>query len=163
MAPAMTILMPAALFSIVPVLLISYNEQPRTFYLNLTGFALFIVALLVTMLVEVPIVKQIETWAVSTLPDISNNVDSVKSFLDRLLHPLRRVFSFVVFLWPSVDNHGSPVIFRSVSVRPTHLFDPISDHDYSFKLPLARERDAHSSGRRTTSHHVRYRAVPRAN
>lgn len=69
MAPAMTILMPAALFSIVPVLLISYNEQPRTFYLNLTGFALFIVALLVTMLVEVPIVKQIETWAVSTLPD----------------------------------------------------------------------------------------------
>src|ERR1700691_1029025 len=55
---------------------------------------------------------------------------------------------FVIFLWPSVDNHGSPVIFRSVSVRPTHLFDPISDHDYSFKLPLARERDAHSSGRR---------------
>jgi hypothetical protein len=69
-------------------------------------------------------------------PDISNNVGSVKSFLDRLLHSLRRVFSFVIFLWPLVDNHGSSVIFRSVSVRPTHLFDPISDHDYSFKLPL---------------------------
>src|ERR1700693_1606177 len=94
---------------------------------------------------------------------ISNNVGSVKSFLDRLLHPLRRVFSFVIFLWPSVDDHGSPVIFRSVSVRPTHLFDPISDHDYSFKLPLARERDAHSSGRRSTSRPVRFRAVPRAN
>jgi uncharacterized membrane protein len=68
MASVMTILMPAALLSIVPVLLISYNEQPRTFYLTLTGFALFIVALLVTVLVEVPIVKQIETWTVSTLP-----------------------------------------------------------------------------------------------
>src|ERR1700735_2006774 len=84
-------------------------------------------------------------------------------FLDRLLPPLRRVFSFVIFLWPSVDDHGSPVIFRSVSVRPTHLFDPISDHDYSFKLPLAKERDAHSLGRRSTARHVRYRAVPRAN
>jgi uncharacterized membrane protein len=68
MAPVMTILMPAALLSIVPVLFISYNEQLRTFYLTLTGFALFIVALLVTMLVEVPIVKQIETWTVPTLP-----------------------------------------------------------------------------------------------
>src|SRR5271167_3670000 len=66
-------------------------------------------------------------------------------------------------LWPSVDDHGSPVILRSVSVRPTHLFDPISDHDYSFKLPLARERDAHSSARRSRARHVRYRAVPRTN
>ena len=69
MSPVMTILIPAALLSIVPVLFISYDEKPRTFYLTLTGFALFIVALLVTVLVEVPIVKQIETWTVSTLPE----------------------------------------------------------------------------------------------
>ena len=47
---------------------ISYSERRRTFYLTLTGFALFMVALLVTVLVEVPIVKQIETWTVATLP-----------------------------------------------------------------------------------------------
>lgn len=41
---------------------------------------------------------------------------------------------FVVFFVPSVDNHGSPVIYRSVSVRPKHFFDPIFDHDYYFKL-----------------------------
>jgi uncharacterized membrane protein len=69
MAPVMTILMPTALLSIVPVLFISYNERPETFYLAFTGLALFIVALLVTVLVEVPIVKQIATWTVSTLPD----------------------------------------------------------------------------------------------
>ena len=68
MAPVMTILMPAALLSIVPVLFISYNKQLKTFYLTLMGFASFIVALLVTVLVEVPIVKQIETRTASTLP-----------------------------------------------------------------------------------------------
>jgi uncharacterized membrane protein len=68
MESVMTILTPVALLSIAPVLFISYGEWPMTFYLNLAGFALFIVALLVTMLVEVPIVKQIATWTVSTLP-----------------------------------------------------------------------------------------------
>ena len=58
----MTVLMPAALLSMVPVLFFSLNEGPRTFYLTL------VVALLVTVLVEVPIVKQIEKWTVSTLP-----------------------------------------------------------------------------------------------
>jgi uncharacterized membrane protein len=69
MAQVMTILMPAALLSIIPVLFISYNEQRRTFYLTLAGFAFFIVTLLVTVLVEVPLVKQIDTWTDLTLPD----------------------------------------------------------------------------------------------
>ena len=34
------------------------------------------------------------------------------------------------------DDHGSSVIFRSVSVRPRHLFDLYFDYDYFFKLPL---------------------------
>jgi len=34
------------------------------------------------------------------------------------------------------DDHGSFVIFRSVSVRLRHLFDPYFDHDYFFKLPF---------------------------
>jgi uncharacterized membrane protein len=69
MEPVMTILTPVGLLSIVPVLLISYGTRPETFYLNLTGFALFLIALLVTMIIEVPIVKQIITWRDSTLPD----------------------------------------------------------------------------------------------
>jgi uncharacterized membrane protein len=62
------VLMPAALLSMVPALFLSFNEGPRTCYLTLAGFALFLAALLVTIIVEVPIVKQIETWRVSTLP-----------------------------------------------------------------------------------------------
>jgi hypothetical protein len=69
MESLMSILTPLAMLSITPVLFLSYNEHPKTFYLNLTGFALFLIALVVTMLIEVPIVKQIVTWTVATLPD----------------------------------------------------------------------------------------------
>ena len=68
MAPVMTVLMPATLLSIIPVLLLSYHQQPRVFYLNATALALFIIALVVTVFIEVPIVEQIVTWKVSTLP-----------------------------------------------------------------------------------------------
>lgn len=69
MAPVMTVLMPGALLSALPVLVVSYGDHPGTFGLTLAGLALFVVALLVTMLVEVPIVRRIDTWTVSTLPD----------------------------------------------------------------------------------------------
>ena len=95
------------------------------------------------------------------LPDISNNVGSVKLFLSTLLHSLRGVVLFVFFR-ACIDDHGSLVICRSASVRPIHLFDQNFDHDYFFELPF-RERDAQPSGRCSTSHHVRYRAVPRTN
>jgi hypothetical protein len=69
MESLMTILTPVALLSIIPVLFFSYKKQPMNFYLTLTGFGLFIVALVVTMLVEVPIVEQIVTWKAGALPD----------------------------------------------------------------------------------------------
>ena len=69
MAPVMTVLIPATLLSIIPVLLLSYHEQPKTFYRSVTAFVLFVVALLVTVWVEVPIVQQIVTWTTPALPD----------------------------------------------------------------------------------------------
>jgi uncharacterized membrane protein len=68
MAPLMTVLMPATLLSILAVLFLSYHAQPRIFYLNAIALALFLIALLVTVLIEVPIVEKIITWTVSTLP-----------------------------------------------------------------------------------------------
>jgi len=68
LAPLMTVPMPVALLSMVPVLALSYSHQPRTFYLTLTGFALFLLALLVTVLIEVPIVNQFTTWTGATMP-----------------------------------------------------------------------------------------------
>jgi uncharacterized membrane protein len=68
MAPVMTLLMPASILSIVPVLLLSWHTQPRSFYAALAGLLCLVVALLVTTVVEVPIVKQIVTWTIATLP-----------------------------------------------------------------------------------------------
>jgi hypothetical protein len=68
MAQVMRVLMPAALLSMVPLLIVSYGTEPKV-RLNAAGFLLFVVALLVTLLVEVPIVKQIVSWTVATLPD----------------------------------------------------------------------------------------------
>src|SRR6266852_7402599 len=56
-------------------------------------------------------------------------------FLSALLRSLWRVVLFA-FVDLCIDDHGSLVIFRSVSVRPRHLFDQYFDHDYFFKLPL---------------------------
>ncbi len=68
MAPVMTVLMPGTMLSIIPILLLSYHERPMVFYLSAAALVLFLVALLVTVVVEVPIVQQIVTWTPSTLP-----------------------------------------------------------------------------------------------
>lgn len=65
----MTILVPAALLSVVPVLVLSYHAFPITFGLALAALLLFILTLIVTMLIEVPIVLQMTAWTPSTLPD----------------------------------------------------------------------------------------------
>jgi uncharacterized membrane protein len=69
MEPLMTALTPVALLSTVPILWLSWGVQMWTFYLTLAALVLFVITLLVTMFVEVPIVRQIISWTPSTLPD----------------------------------------------------------------------------------------------
>src|SRR6266853_648703 len=111
--------------------------------------------------------RGIGSWAVVRLPGISNNVGPVKHFLSTLLSfHLKEFFSFVFFCFLS-SLHRRPRLACNLSVgfsvRPKHLFDQNFDHDYYCKLPLARERDDHSLGRRSSSRDAWYRAVPRAN
>ncbi len=68
LAPVMPILMPAAILAIVPVLLLSFSSRATAFLLTLAGFLLYIVALVITLAVEVPIDNRIRTWTVSSLP-----------------------------------------------------------------------------------------------
>lgn len=69
MAPVMTALMPLALLSTLPVLILSFDTRPHTFYLTLAALALFIVTLIVTLTVEVPIVTKIDSWTPDVLPE----------------------------------------------------------------------------------------------
>jgi uncharacterized membrane protein len=68
MAPVMTVLMPATMLAMVPVLVGAYGDHPRIFAFYSVALVLFIAAIVVTVLVEVPIVKEIATWTVATLP-----------------------------------------------------------------------------------------------
>jgi hypothetical protein len=63
----MGVLFPVALLSMVPVIVLSFG-RPLSFGLEFAGFALFVLALVVTAAVEVPIVKQIRGWTDSTMP-----------------------------------------------------------------------------------------------
>ena len=64
----MTFLLPLALGTMVPVLFLAYPRHPATFYFTLAGFGLYLAALLVTVWVEVPLVKQMGHWTAATLP-----------------------------------------------------------------------------------------------
>ena len=63
----MSILMPLSLVSAI-VLLALLPKRSMAFALALAGFLLMIVALIVTLAIEVPIDRLIEQWTVATLP-----------------------------------------------------------------------------------------------
>lgn len=69
LAPLMTVLMPIALLSAVPTLVLTAGSHPLAFTLTLTGTALFVVALIVTLAVEVPIAVRIKSWSSAPMPD----------------------------------------------------------------------------------------------
>jgi len=64
----MTWLLPLALAGMLPVLVLSYAHRPATFYLTLAAFGFYLLALVVTMAIEVPLVKQMVRWTQATLP-----------------------------------------------------------------------------------------------
>lgn len=64
----MALLMPAAILATLPVLYLLYRRRPKAFYATLVGMMLFVVALLITLLVEVPLDNQFSQWTVTTLP-----------------------------------------------------------------------------------------------
>jgi uncharacterized membrane protein len=65
----MRLLMPAAILSFIPVLFGLFRRHQRAaLFLASTGLALFILALLVTLLVNVPIDSRIHQWTLATLP-----------------------------------------------------------------------------------------------
>jgi uncharacterized membrane protein len=70
----MRILMPSCiLFMILSALLVP-EKKSAAFYLSVAAFLLIVIALLITLLVEVPIDNQIKTWTAETVPADWTNV-----------------------------------------------------------------------------------------
>lgn len=68
LALPMAIMMPLTILFMLDGLWLYPLTSTNGFYLNVISFALIIVTLLITVLIEVPIDNQIKRWTVSTLP-----------------------------------------------------------------------------------------------
>ena len=72
----MAILLPLALLSALVTLGLLWRGRAAAFWWLLTGFLLMVAALVITLVVEVPIDNQIETWTVATLPGDWRSIQS---------------------------------------------------------------------------------------
>ena len=66
--PIMSVLMPAAVLTTLLSAVLVYQRQARAGHLLLAGFACFVGATAITLLVNVPIDQVIAGWTLSTLP-----------------------------------------------------------------------------------------------
>jgi uncharacterized membrane protein len=64
----MALLMPASIVSALPVLIALRRRHRGAFYLLLAGVSLLVLALVMTLTVNVPIDRAIDRWTVDTLP-----------------------------------------------------------------------------------------------
>lgn len=67
-AVTMSIIMPASIVCMLILLIRSWKTRTLYFYCILTALILFVIALIITLAVEVPIDNQISTWTAATIP-----------------------------------------------------------------------------------------------
>jgi uncharacterized membrane protein len=67
-AVTMSIIMPASIIALVLLLIASWKNKVIYFYTVLVSLVLFILALVITLAVEVPIDNQIASWTPETIP-----------------------------------------------------------------------------------------------
>jgi uncharacterized membrane protein len=73
-AVTMSIIMPASIICLLILLIRSWKARTLYFYCMAAALALFIVALIITLAVEVPIDNQIKTWTVAAVPADWENI-----------------------------------------------------------------------------------------
>jgi uncharacterized membrane protein len=64
----MSIIMPASIIGLLILFIQSWKAKSVYFYCILAALILFIIALIITVAIEVPIDNQIKTWTVATIP-----------------------------------------------------------------------------------------------
>lgn len=67
-AVPMSLIMPLSLLGLVVLIVWSWKTRSAYFYCMVSALVLFIVALIITVGVEVPIDNQIKTWTTATVP-----------------------------------------------------------------------------------------------
>lgn len=72
----MKVIMPGTILFVALCLFFANRQDKLRFYFTLTSLALVIIALLITLIVEVPIDNQIKTWTAATVPPDWKNLRS---------------------------------------------------------------------------------------
>lgn len=67
--PALTVLMPMAVLSMIPLLIESHGANSAAFGFNIAAFVLTTLSLTVAVLFELPSVNEITTWNSSSIPE----------------------------------------------------------------------------------------------
>lgn len=67
-AATMRIIMPASVIGLVVLLIGSWKKKTVYFYCIFIALILFVIALLITLAIEVPIDNEIRTWTIATVP-----------------------------------------------------------------------------------------------
>ena len=91
LAAPMSIIMPAGIVGLLVLLIDSRKVRSLYFYYILTSLILFIVALIITVAIEVPIDNQIKTWTTTTVP---SNWASIRDRWE-VYHTIRTFVSLV--------------------------------------------------------------------
>lgn len=102
-AGPMRVLMPATLLILVWLGFVSRRDRP-SFYFYIASFILMVIALVITVAVEVPIDNQIKTWTPETLPE---NWTALRSRWS-MFHTLRTFTSILGFVSLSAGVVMSP-------------------------------------------------------
>lgn len=68
-ALGMSIMMPLGILGIIVLLVLAGRRKKAHFYWLLTALILFVIALAITLFIEVPIDNQIKTWSNNSLPN----------------------------------------------------------------------------------------------
>jgi len=108
----MRILMPSTLLLMLLGLWFYPVKKSRGFYLLCLSFALMIVTLLITVIIEVPIDNMIKTWTVPTMPDHWETLRARWQYF-HTVRTFTSIGSFVTFLWVVVKSADFQSTVRS--------------------------------------------------
>jgi uncharacterized membrane protein len=107
-AVPMSIIMPASILCLLILLVNSWKTKTVYFYCILTALMLFVIALIITVGIEVPIDNQIRTWTVATKPF---NWQSIRERWE-FYHTVRTFASLavVVFFMAALMNRKQVIV-----------------------------------------------------
>jgi uncharacterized membrane protein len=109
-AVTMSIIMPASVLCLAILLISSWKTKTVYFYCILAALILFVIALIITVGIEVPVDDQIRTWTVATMPP---NWQSIRNRWE-FYHIIRTFVSLAVVVFFMIALMNRKHVFAKI-------------------------------------------------